>query len=203
MTYMTVRQDAVFEYEEKKSRFIGRIFYTPTEEAAKSVLTSVRAGDPEARHHVYAYVIREGGAVRMSDDGEPAGTGGAPVLNVIRRNGLEDVTVTVTRYFGGILLGAGGLTRAYAKAAAGAADIGGKTETAEFVSFSVSVPYPKLNSVLYLTEKSGAEVQTRIFAENVSLALTAEAPVFAVLKDQLSSDFGLSPTETGRYMSRK
>lgn len=200
MGYLTVRDFAQYEFTEKKSRFIGRVFYTPTEEAAKEAIASVRAGDPEARHHVYAYVIH-GGTTRMSDDGEPSGTGGAPVLNAVQKNGFEDVTVVVTRYFGGILLGAGGLVRAYAKAAAGALEAAEKTETAEFVDFSLSFPYTKTGTVNYVSEKLGITVTDRVFADGVVFFMTCESPVLDQLKESLSEELSIVFSELGRRIA--
>ncbi len=197
MGYLTVRGAAEYEFTEKKSRFIGRVFYTPTEAEAKDAIASVRAGDPEARHHVYAYVIH-GGTVRMSDDGEPSGTGGAPTLNALQKNGFEDVTVVVTRYFGGILLGAGGLVRAYAKAAAGALEVAEKTETTEFIDFTVTFPYSKTGTVTYHADKLDITVSDRTFADNVVFFMTAEAPAFNALKEALSEDISVVFAEIGR-----
>ena len=200
MGYLTVRGDAEYEFTEKKSRFIGRVFYTPTEEAAKAAVAKVRAGDPEARHHVYAYVIH-GGTVRMSDDGEPSGTGGAPTLNAVQKNGFEDVTVVVTRYFGGILLGAGGLVRAYAKAAAGALEAAEKTETAEFLSFTLTFPYSKTGTVNYQTEKLQIPVVDRVFADQVTFSLVAEEPAVNGLREALKEDISIVYQETGRHVA--
>ena len=116
--YRTIAALAEDEFEEKRSRFLCAAVPVKTEKEAAAFLAARRAEHYDARHTVYAYVLREGNAQRCSDDGEPQGTGGMPVLEVIRRAGLVDVCVAVTRYFGGILLGAGGLTRAYARGAA-------------------------------------------------------------------------------------
>lgn len=200
MGYLTVRGNAEYEFTEKKSRFIGRVFYTPTEAEAKDAIARVRADDPEARHHVYAYVIH-GGIVRMSDDGEPSGTGGAPTLNALQKNGFEDVTVVVTRYFGGILLGAGGLVRAYAKAAAGALDAAEKTETTEFIDFTVTFPYSKTGTVTYHAEKSEITVTDRTFTDNVIFYMTAEEPALNALKEALAEDVSIVFDEIGRRIA--
>ena len=197
MGYLTVRGNAEYEFTEKKSRFIGRVFYTPTEEDTKKAVASVRAGDPEARHHVFAYVVH-GGVVRMSDDGEPSGTGGAPTLNAIQKNGFEDVTVVVTRYFGGILLGAGGLVRAYAKAAAGALEAAEKTETAEFIDFTVSFSYAKTGAVTYHAEKLNIPITDRVFSDGVVFTMTAEQPALDAFKEALSEDISIVFEEIGR-----
>ena len=106
--YRTIAGTSTFTYEEKRSRFIATAAFADTEEKALAVLDRVRAANRTARHNVYAYVLRQGGRTRYSDDGEPAKTAGTPVLEAIGHAGLSDVIVVVTRYFGGILLGTGG-----------------------------------------------------------------------------------------------
>ena len=108
-SYITVHHHATFEYEDRKSVFIGEAMPTETEEEALEFIESVKKKFPDARHHVYAYILRENSIMRFSDDREPQGTAGMPVLDAIRKNGLTDTTVVVTRYFGGTLLGTGGL----------------------------------------------------------------------------------------------
>lgn len=105
--YQTIRGISTFEYEEKRSRFIASAAFADTEEAALAHLNRIKAANRTARHNVYAYVLREDGRTRYSDDGEPAKTAGTPVLEAIGHAGLSDVIVVVTRYFGGILLGTG------------------------------------------------------------------------------------------------
>ena len=117
--YKTLRGTSTFTYEEKRSRFIATAAFADTEEKALAVLNAVRAANRTARHNVYAYVLQNG-RTRYSDDGEPAKTAGTPVLETIGHAGVSDVIVVVTRYFGGILLGTGGLVRAYTAAAGGA-----------------------------------------------------------------------------------
>ena len=120
-SYTTIAGRATAEIEEKKSRFIASLAHVETEDEALAFLEEIRAANRMARHNVYAYVLREGGAgaqgrVRYSDDGEPQKTAGLPTLEVIQHAGLTDVIAVVTRYFGGVLLGTGGLVRAYTQA---------------------------------------------------------------------------------------
>ena len=130
--YKTLRGTSTFTYEEKRSRFIATAAFADTEEKALAVLNAVRAANRTARHNVYAYVLQNG-RTRYSDDGEPAKTAGTPVLETIGHAGVSDVIVVVTRYFGGILLGTGGLVRAYTAAA------GGALQNAELVSMRLVV----------------------------------------------------------------
>ncbi len=119
-SYVTILERSRFEYEDRKSIFIGEAMPVSTESEALSFIDSVKKTYPDARHHVYAYVLRENSTMRFTDDREPQGTAGMPVLDVIRKNGCTDVVIVVTRYFGGTLLGTGGLVKAYTEAALGA-----------------------------------------------------------------------------------
>lgn len=117
MDYKTIKSRVHASFVEKKSEFIGTIAPVSTEDAAMAFVAELRKQYHDASHNVYAYILRDGQLKRYSDDGEPQGTGGVPALGVLERSGLVDVCVVVTRYFGGILLGAGGLVRAYSKGA--------------------------------------------------------------------------------------
>lgn len=121
--YLTVASPARAEIEVKRSRFVCDLVRVGTEEQARAVIERVRAGSREARHHCTAFVLGPDGATqRSNDDGEPSGTAGAPMLEVLRGRGLSDVVAVVTRWFGGTLLGTGGLIRAYGEAVAAAVD---------------------------------------------------------------------------------
>ena len=122
--YLVPAKAAEAEYIEKKSRFIGNVFPVSSEEEVRACLEQIRKKHYDARHHCYCYRL-SGGAVRASDGGEPQGTAGQPMLAVFTRENVQDVLCVVTRYFGGILLGAGGLTRAYARTAKDALDAAG------------------------------------------------------------------------------
>lgn len=132
-SYVTIRHHASFEYEDRKSIFIGEAMPVSTEEEALSFIESVKKRFPDARHHVYAYVLRENSIMRFTDDREPQGTAGMPVLDAIRKRGITDTAIVVTRYFGGTLLGTGGLVRAYSAAAIGA------LEAAEVITYDTYV----------------------------------------------------------------
>jgi uncharacterized YigZ family protein len=132
-SYITVHHHASYEYEDRKSIFIGEAMPVSTEDEAILFIESVKKKFPDARHHVYAYVLRDNSIMRFSDDHEPQGTAGMPVLDAIRKNGLTDTVVVVTRYFGGTLLGTGGLVRAYSAAAVGA------VEAAEIITYDIYV----------------------------------------------------------------
>ena len=128
------------EFVEKKSRFIGRIWPVETEEEALQKIQEMKKKHYDATHNCWAYVIRDG-AVRFSDDGEPGGTAGMPMLQVLQREALYNVVCVVTRYFGGILLGAGGLVRAYTKGAKIAVDAAGKSMKRVWTALYLPCPY--------------------------------------------------------------
>ena len=138
--YLVPTKDASDEFIEKRSRFIGHIWQVNTEEEAIAHIKKMREQYWDATHNVYAYIIKDG-PTRFSDDGEPGGTAGMPTLQVLQREGLFNVCCVVTRYFGGILLGAGGLVRAYTKGAKIAVDAAGKSMKRVWDVIWLPVPY--------------------------------------------------------------
>ena len=166
--YKTIRGVSTFEYEEKRSRFIGTAAFADTEEKALAILNGVRAANRTARHNVYAYVLQNGRA-RYSDDGEPAKTAGTPVLEAIGHAELSDVIVVVTRYFGGILLGTGGLVRAYTAAASGALQKAELVTMRLVVDCSLRVPYALFEQVQRMVAASSAKLQEPVFEDAVTL----------------------------------
>ena len=138
--YLIPTRDSEEEFIEKRSKFIGRIWHTETEEEALEHIKKMREQHWDATHNVYAYIIKDG-PTRFSDDGEPGGTAGMPTLQVLQKEGLHDVCCVVTRYFGGILLGAGGLVRAYTKSAKLAVDAAGKSMKRVWDVIYLPVPY--------------------------------------------------------------
>lgn len=167
--YTTVKAVASFEYEDRKSVFIGMAAPVSTEKDALDFIEAVRKRYPDARHHVYAYVLRENSTARFSDDHEPQGTAGMPVLDVIRKNGCTDVVIVVTRYFGGTLLGTGGLVHAYTSSALGAlleAEII-KYDVYSEVEFSLS--YSDHGKVISALSELGFREEDTDFAADVKI----------------------------------
>ena len=156
-SYRVPAHDSETEFVEKKSRFIGRIWVCETEEQALAHLKDMRQQHWDATHNVFAYVIH-GGPTRYSDDGEPQGTAGMPVLDVLRGQGLENVCCVVTRYFGGTLLGTGGLVRAYSRAARDAVDAAGISVMRQWQKLDLIVPYTFFERVKQETERFGGQV---------------------------------------------
>ena len=144
--FRTVAGDSEEILEEKRSEFISAVHRVSTEEEAMAFVKERKKRHPDARHTVFAYLLRRG-AARYSDDSEPQGTAGMPTLEAIRRAGVEDVVVATTRYFGGILLGAGGLTRAYAGAAHLALEAAGVAEYVPFHYYSIDCTYPEYQRI--------------------------------------------------------
>ena len=172
--YKTIAAPAEAEIVEKKSRFIGQIAPVSTEEEALAFIAEVKAAHRMARHNVYAYVLR-GGRVRYTDDGEPAKTAGMPPLEAIQHAGLEDVAVVVTRYFGGILLGAGGLVRAYSHTCALALDAARVCQMHPTERWLFEVAYPLWDRVQHALKSLPARLVGTDFAAAVSFELDMKA----------------------------
>ena len=169
--YQTIRGISTFEYEEKRSRFIASAAFADTEEAALAHLNRIKAANRTARHNVYAYVLREGGRTRYSDDGEPAKTAGTPVLEAIGHAGLSDVIVVVTRYFGGVLLGTGGLVRAYTQAVKEGLAHCETGILRKGCELEVTTDYNDVGKLQYYFGQQGIVPVDSIYAENVKFIL--------------------------------
>ncbi len=156
------------EFIEKKSRFIGRVWPVETEEEALARIQEMKKQHYDATHNCWAYIIRDG-AVRFSDDGEPGGTAGMPMLQVLQREGLFNIVCVVTRYFGGILLGAGGLVRAYTKGAKIAVDAAGKSMKRVWTVLYLPVPYNWYERVKLEVAAFGGIIRDTQFGADVEL----------------------------------
>lgn len=175
--YLVPTQFGEDEFIEKKSRFIGRLWPVETEEAALEKIQEMKKQHYDATHNCWAYIIKDG-AVRFSDDGEPGGTAGMPMLQVLQREGLFNCVCVVTRYFGGILLGAGGLVRAYTKGAKIAVDAAGKSMKRVWTVLYVPCPYTYYERVKLLVAECEGIIRTTDFGAEVELELLfAEAQV--------------------------
>ncbi|NLX76729.1 MAG: YigZ family protein [Clostridiaceae bacterium] len=174
-TIRTVLDNGYGEYEEKRSRFLAWVFPVSSEEEVFSHLQVLKKKYYDARHHCYAYIIEgESEIQRFSDDGEPSGTAGLPILETIRKKGLTNVLVVVVRYFGGILLGASGLVRAYGKAATASLD-NAKTVIRKLChKTSVSMDYTLYGKLLNYLESSNIPICSSEFTSNVEVVLLIE-----------------------------
>ena len=169
------------EFTEKKSRFIGRVWQVQTEEEALEKIQEMKKQHYDATHNCWAYIIKDG-AVRFSDDGEPGGTAGMPMIQVLQREGLYNIVCVVTRYFGGILLGAGGLVRAYTKGAKIAVDAAGKSMKRVWSVLYVPCPYSFYERVKLEVAAFGGIIRDTQFGAEVEMEiLVAEGKAQAFL----------------------
>lgn len=190
LTYKTIRKRGNAEFEEKKSLFIGHIAPVETESEALAFLAEMRAAYPDATHNVYAYVLRENGTMRYSDDREPQGTAGMPVLDVLRKAEIVDAAVVVTRYFGGTLLGTGGLVRAYTQAAKMAVEQGGIVTRAKLSMLSLRCSYADYQKMVPLLSSDGMCIDDTVFEAEVTIQLAMlpeKYPLFVKRVTELSS----------------
>lgn len=171
--YKSVKQCSEAEYTVNRSRFIGRCFPVDSEEAALCLLGDIRKKHWDATHNCFAYRIGENAAARFSDDGEPGGTAGKPIMDVLTGRGLTNVLCVVTRYFGGILLGAGGLVRAYSKSAADAVTKAGMVSYLPGTILDIPMDYSRYGALEGFI-RANAEVRNVAFAQNVVVTAAVE-----------------------------
>lgn len=161
-------QAAESEFTEKRSRFIGYVQPVETEEEARAFIARIKKQHYDARHNCWCYIIR-GGAERYSDDGEPQGTAGIPMLEVFRREGIVNVVCVVTRYFGGVLLGTGGLLRAYTKSAKDALDAAGVSEVRRWVGLDIPCSYAQCEKLRLEAAAAGGIVSDVEYGAGVTI----------------------------------
>ncbi len=186
--YTTLEHYAEYTYEEKKSVFIGECAPVKSESEALSFINNIKKKYPDARHHVYAYILRENSIMRFSDDHEPQGTAGMPVLDSMRKRGCTDAVVVVTRYFGGTLLGTGGLVRAYTEAAAGAISAAGVITYTTYKKCEITVNYSDYQKIQSILSQMQMRVEETDFRESVVICgrilLPNAEPLFSALREQ-------------------
>lgn len=185
-TYKTLLKSASAEITEKKSRFIAYVKPIQTEESALMFINEIKNAHWDARHNVYAYVIKEENIRRYSDDGEPHGTAGMPILQVLKVMDLVNALVVVTRYFGGILLGTGGLVRAYSKAAQMAINAAGIAEMAMCCKCEIICPYDQYGKILNIISENGGCVNNTNFKELVTLSFYVVENLFNLVENKIS-----------------
>lgn len=172
-------------FTEKKSRFIGHVWPVETEQEALNRIQEMKKQYHDATHNCWAYVIRDG-AMRFSDDGEPGGTAGNPMMQVLQREGLYNVVCVVTRYFGGVLLGAGGLVRAYTKGAKIAIDAAGKSMKRVWSVLCVPCPYPYYERLKLEIDAFGGVIRDTQFGAEVELEILIARPQTEAFLQKLS-----------------
>ena len=188
--YTTLGGYGTYSYEEKKSVFIGECTPIKSENEALSFINNIKKKYSDARHHVYAYILRENSIMRYSDDHEPQGTAGMPVLDSMRKRGIADAVVVVTRYFGGTLLGTGGLVRAYTEAAAGAVSEAGVITYTTYTKCTVEVSYSDYQKIQSALAEAEFRTEETDYRENVTIFGRVLAPKSAALFCAISEQTG-------------
>ena len=174
--FKTIKENTSSEIVEKKSKFIANIFYVESREEAESIIKEVNKKYHDARHNCYAYrVITEEGIIeKASDDGEPSGTAGGPMLNILSKNNLGNVLVIVTRYFGGILLGTGGLVKAYSSACALGLEKAGIVEKNIADLYKIEINYTDVDKFKYFAKNNEIIILKEEYLENVILEIAVK-----------------------------
>jgi uncharacterized YigZ family protein len=183
--YTTIKNEAVAEFEEKRSLFIGHAKPVKTEEEAAEFIKAKKKEFSDATHNVSGYLIKNGIIARYSDDGEPQGTAGMPVLDTIRKSGVTDACVVVTRYFGGILLGAGGLVRAYSHGAKLALEAAEIITYEQYTVLRIRCNYSDYQKIQPNFFKVGAIIDDTDFGENVITTLAVKDEVVPSLSEKI------------------
>ena len=186
MNYLTISENAKASFIEKRSEFIGYISPVKTNDEAVAFINSIKAEHRKAKHNVYAYILREDNISRYSDDGEPQGTAGVPVLDVLKKRGLTDVCVVVTRYFGGILLGGGGLVRAYSHAASLACDAAHIMDMCLCHRLKITADYGMYGKISYLLPNYDIITVDSDFGSDVTLEILVLSEKLDALKKELT-----------------
>lgn len=186
MEYFTIASPVQTTFTEKRSEFIGYLSPVRTNDEAVAFIQSVKAGHRKAKHHVYAYILRDSNITRYSDDGEPQGTAGVPVLEVLQKRRLTDLCCVVVRYFGGILLGGGGLVRAYSHSAALTCDAARIQHMCGSVPLTLQMDYTLYGKVTNILPKYGVLEVSSDFGTDVMLELLVREEVAEALKTELT-----------------
>ncbi|MBP5580377.1 MAG: YigZ family protein [Ruminococcus sp.] len=190
MNYLTISGNAKASFREKRSEFIGYISPVKTNDEAVAFINSIKAEHRKAKHNVYAYILREDNISRYSDDGEPQGTAGVPVLDVLKKRGLTDVCVVVTRYFGGILLGGGGLVRAYSHAASLAYDAAHIMDMCLCHRLKITADYGMYGKISYLLPNYETITVQSDFGSDVALEILVLSEKLDALVKELTEVTG-------------
>ena len=169
----TISENSAYEIVEKKSKFIANLIYIESKEEAENIIKEYKKRFHDARHNCYAYRVYDENEIyeKSSDDGEPSGTAGAPMLNLLQKNDLCNIIIIVTRYFGGILLGTGGLVRAYSGATVGAIDNCKKAKIEPGTEFQIELDYPNYQSLQYYCNKNNITIKNSEYNENITCIL--------------------------------
>ena len=186
MSYITIRDFGEDRFEEKKSEFIGYAKRVENEEDAKAFVNEIKSLHKQARHNCWAYVIGENmGIQRYSDDGEPQGTAGIPILEVMKKSNVTDCAVVVTRYFGGVLLGTGGLTRAYTKGASIAIKCAGIVEKVKGLKISFEMEYDLFGKIQYICGQNSWHIEETEYTDKVIVHILCEENIADTIEGEI------------------
>lgn len=185
MGYLTIKDRAEASFIEKHSEFIGYLAPVTTNDEAVAFINEIKSKHRKATHNVYAYILRDDNIVRYSDDGEPQGTAGVPVLDVLKKRGLTDICCVVTRYFGGILLGGGGLVRAYSHATSIAVDSASIMDMCSCYQLKFSMDYTLYGKVNYILPNFDIKILDTNFSNCVTITLLVKVERFEELNKKL------------------
>ena len=180
--YTTLKDIGEASFTEKKSEFIGSAMPVQTEEEALEFIAEIKKKHSTARHNVYAYVVRENNIIRFTEDGEPKGTAGSMVLVVLKKSDITDAVIVVTRYFGGILLGTGGLARAYTKAASDAINAAGIAVMKNLTEFKITCSFRDHDRIKHALQSFKYNLDNTDFSANVTLYCSAVHDVYESIK---------------------
>ncbi len=188
MSYIRIEKNETCEITEKKSRFIAYLAYVTTEEDAQNFVSQIKKKHYDARHNVYAYILNSGGK-KYSDDGEPSKTAGYPILETLENEGVTDVVCVVTRYFGGTLLGTGGLIRAYTKSAKDCLEKAGVKKMILCDVLSLTFDYAYLSKIEHMLKTENLVTKDKTFLENVTLTVISPKDKTGALRENILNEF--------------
>lgn len=188
MSYIRIEKNETCEITEKKSRFIAYLAYVTTEEDAQNFVSQIKKKHYDARHNVYAYILNSGGK-KYSDDGEPSKTAGYPILEMLENEGVTDVVCVVTRYFGGTLLGTGGLIRAYTKSAKDCLEKAGVKKMILCDVLNLTFDYAYLSKIEHMLKTENLVTKDKTFLENVTLTVISPKDKTGALRENILNEF--------------
>ena len=187
--FKTISENVSSEIVEKKSKFIANIFYVESVEEAEEKIKEIKKKYYDARHNCFAFSVytEEGNIDRFSDDGEPSGTAGSPMLAILKAQNLSNILVVVTRYFGGILLGTGGLVRAYSEATKEALEIAKIIEKDYGIIAKYTVAYDELEKIKYYFKQENIKIVDFVYAENVEINVEISKEKYQKIEDNIKN----------------
>ena len=188
--YISVEKQSTSEIVEKKSRFICNMKHVESEDEAVEFIKQMRKKYYDARHNVYAYIIGDGSVKKCSDDGEPSKTAGIPIMQMLEGEGVTDVVCVVTRYFGGTLLGTGGLVRAYTLSAKTGLETSGVKVMQSANVYIITIPYTHLSTFEYIAKSHNATIEDKVYAEDVAAKVSVIEPSAEAFEKDIAEKLG-------------